>query len=261
MPNRQRPHGEREPVWYTDSDRLSVSGGALLSEKSGVVPVEAISALLLGPGSSITSDAISLAAGANTAIYVVGEEGVRWRGGGRAWGASSGLAEQHATLWVTSRLDVARTLFEMRWGVAPSADSLAGIRGEEGAKQKAWYHQMAAKHGVRWDGRRTDGFGQSNMNDALSWAGTCVNALAATATHAIGAVPQLGFLHGGGAHSFCYDVADLHRNLFTAGLFEMVAERKATEQGVRHHCRDLARSSQTISAMIAQIRDVFERHT
>jgi len=255
---KKRTHRRREPVVYVEHDELLVAGGAVVSAKVGSIPAGATSTLLLGPGVSLTSAVLNVLGSAGTTVCVVGESGVRFRCHGQPWGGVGRLAERHAEAWTGRRELAAAALFTMRWGRAPLVGGgVRSISGQEGAMMKRWYRDEAERVGVRWDGRRTGAFGNDRLNDSISWAGACVNGLAATAVHAAGAIPQLGFIHGGGSWSFVYDIADLHRCRFVSEAFDLAGDDDFSERSIRHRCRDLARESGTVDRMINEIAELF----
>ena len=76
------PHKSRHSLVYLEMCRLSIDNGSLtlLYEASGEeyeLPYQAVSAVLLGPGTSITQDAIRHLSAHGTAILAVGTQGSR----------------------------------------------------------------------------------------------------------------------------------------------------------------------------------------
>lgn len=253
----------REPFAYAERARITVRDGALRVEQQGnstQVPTAAIASLLLGPGTSITSDAIDECSRTNTNIVYAGADGTnRFIATGRPWGNANTTAERHAQLWVTQRDQVAQGLFQLRWGTAPKSTNLRAIRGEEGQRMKQRYKALATQHQVPWDGRRTRG-GSDSTNEALNWAGATVNTTAASAVHASGALPALGFLHGGGSNSFTFDIADLIRDRIHEAVFEHLALGATTNpKEIRSLCRDRLREMAAIEQCIRDIHKVLDR--
>ena len=92
--------------------------------------------ILLGPGSTVSHDALRLLAHARTALAAVGEDGVRLYTAPPLIPDRSGLARQQTRVWAddNSRLLIAQRMYAWRLGrVLPqrSLDVLRGIEGHE----------------------------------------------------------------------------------------------------------------------------------
>lgn len=181
------------------------------------VPAAAIGALLLGPGTNVTHQAMVLLAESGSTVVWVGERGVRYYAHGRSLSRSSHLLEAQAALVTnrTARLGVARRMYEMRFpGEDVSALTMQQLRGREGARVRRAYREHSRRTGVPWSGReyRPDDFAASDpVNQALSAATTCLYGVVHAVVVALGCSPGLGFVHTGHERSFVYDVADLYK--------------------------------------------------
>ena len=181
------------------------------------VPAAVLGALLLGPGTNVTHQAMVLLAESGSTVVWVGEMGVRYYAHGRSLSRSSRLLEAQAAL-VTNRVErlgVARRMYEMRFpGEDVSALTMQQLRGREGARVRRVYREHSRRTGVPWNGReyRPDDFGSSDLvNQALSAATTCLYGVVHAVVVALGCSPGLGFVHTGHERSFVYDVADLYK--------------------------------------------------
>lgn len=91
-----------------------------------------------------------------------------------------------------------------------------------------------------------------------------MQAAAAIAVTACGAIPQLGFIHEDSGQSFILDIADLFRvDTMLPIAFGAVRESQATpDQSIERLTRKRAtrefRKSKTIPAMIDKVKDLFE---
>lgn len=181
------------------------------------VPAAALGALLLGPGTNVTHQAMVLLAESGSTVVWVGEHGVRYYAHGRSLARTSRLLEAQAQLVTRrdSRLAVARKMYEMRFpGEDVSASTMQQLRGREGARVRQAYRENSKRTGVAWKGRdyKRDDFDASDqVNQALSAATTCLYGLAHTVIVALGCSPGLGFVHTGHERSFVYDIADLYK--------------------------------------------------
>ncbi|HEY4753852.1 MAG TPA: CRISPR-associated endonuclease Cas1, partial [Candidatus Limnocylindrales bacterium] len=101
------------------------------------VPAATLGALLLGPGTNVTHQAMVLLAESGSTAVWVGERGVRYYAHGRSLSRSSRLLEAQAALVTdrSDRLGVARKMYEMRFpGEDVSALTMQQLRGREGAR-------------------------------------------------------------------------------------------------------------------------------
>jgi CRISP-associated protein Cas1 len=160
------PHADRHGLVYLDRGRLSVEDGALTFVCAGgggtpagdyAIPHQMISLVLLGPGGSVTQDALRLLARHGAGLVAVGEEGVRLYTAPPLLPDFSHLARRQAALWADEkkgRIGVARRMHALRLGeVLPHRD-IAVLRGIEGARAKEMYKLTAQRIGIRWQGRR-----------------------------------------------------------------------------------------------------------
>ena len=242
------PHADRAGCLYLARGALTARDGTLaflkgeatpadaLDPGDYAIPLQGISIILLGPGSTVSHDALRLLAHARTALAAVGEDGVRLYTAPPMIPDRSGLARLQARVWADDdlRIMTARRLYALRFGeVLPHAD-LNVLRGIEGARMKETYALHAQRIGIRWQGRRYD---RSNPmaadlpNQALNHAASAVEAAAAIAVCATATIPQLGFIHEDPGQSFVLDVADLYRDSLTIPCAFKAAKRVAERPG------------------------------
>ncbi len=194
------------------------------------IPVASLGAVLLGPGSRISHQAMMLIAESGSTVVWTGERGVRCYAHGRSLARTSRLLEAQARLVTnqSSRLRVARRMYAMRFpGEDVEGLTMQQLRGREGARVRRCYRDAAAATGVEWERRQYDAvdFDAGNpVNQALSAANTALYGLTHAVIVALGCSPGLGFVHTGHARSFVYDVADLYKAEFAIPTaFEIAA--------------------------------------
>lgn len=277
----QVPHADRAGCLYLARGALSARNGTLTFEQgqptgadaltSGDydIPLQGVSIVLLGPGSTVTHDALRLLARARTALAAVGEDGVRLYTAPPMIPDRSGLARLQARLWADEDLRVmtARRMYALRLGeVFPHSD-LDVLRGIEGARMKESYALHARRIGIPWHGRRYDRAspaGADLPNQALNHAASAVEAAAAIAVCATATIPQLGFIHEDPGQSFVLDIADLYRDSLTIPCAfkaaRLVAERPADNiERVTRRMIGAALSRQgVIPEMIERIKALIE---
>lgn len=268
------PHVDRHGLLWLSRGELCVIDGCLhfmrgkdsLTPATDQVPHQTVSMILLGPGSSVTHDALRLLARHGTLLAAVGEDGVRSYTAPPLLPDRSDVARRQAELWGNPRrrISVARHMYALRLGeVLPHRD-LDTLRGIEGARVKNFYKLMADKHGIRWKGRnydRADPNAADVPNQAINHAATAVQAAAAIAVQSLAALPPLGFIHEDSGQSFVLDIADLFRDTVTLQIAFVAAKRAeqvddTVDRLVRREAATVFRRQQVINAMIDRIKQV-----
>ncbi len=268
------PHADRHGLLWLSRGELCVVDGCLHFQRGrdtstptvDQIPHQAVSMILLGPGSSVTQDALRLLARHGTLMAAVGEDGVRSYTALPLLPDRSDVARRQAELWGNPRrrISVARHMYALRLGeVLPHRD-LDTLRGIEGTRVKNFYKLMAAKYGIRWEGRhydRTDPNATDLANQAINHAATAVQAAAALAVQSLAALPPLGFIHEDSGQSFVLDIADLFRDTVTLQIAFGAAKRaeqvdETIDRLVRREAAAVFRKQQVIGGMIDRIKQV-----
>jgi len=277
-PPRPIPIKERSSILFLEKGRLDVLDGAfVLVDEAGVrvhIPIGGVVCLMLEPGTRVSHAAVALAARAGTLLIWVGEAGVRLYAAGQPGGARADrlLYQARLALDDDARLKVVRKMYAMRFGEeAPARRSIDQLRGIEGARVRAMYKALAARHGVAWHGREYDpsDWGSADtMNRCLSAGTAALYGITEAAVLAAGYAPAIGFLHTGKPQSFVYDIADLYKfDTVVPVAFRVAAAVQANRPldgswisdpvgEVRRHCRDAFRRSQILTRLIPTIEEV-----
>jgi CRISPR-associated protein Cas1 len=242
-------------------------GNNSLTPQIDQIPHQSVSMILLGPGSSVTHDALRLLARHGTLMAAVGVDGVRSYTALPLLPDRSDVARRQAELWGNPRrrISVARHMYALRLGeILPHRD-LDTLRGIEGSRVKAMYRLMADKHEVEWNGRhydRANPMAADIPNQALNHAATAVQAAAAIAVQSLAALPPLGFIHEDSGQSFVLDIADLFREAvtlqiaFTASKQIDKGAQEPVDRLVRREAAQVFRKQQVIPSMIDKIKQV-----
>jgi CRISPR-associated protein Cas1 len=229
-------------IVHRDSNAITVQ-----DERGTVhVPAAVIAVLMLGPGTTISHQAMVLLADSGTCTVWVGENGVRYYAHGRPLSRSSRLLEAQVERFAnqSKRLAVARAMYGMRFsGEDVSSLTMQQLRGREGARVRRLYREHAKAAGVEWNSRtyRPDDFeGSDVVNQALSAATTCLYGVTHAAIVALGCSPALGFVHTGHDRSFVYDIADLYKMTSAVPVAFRIAAGESTDVAadVRRAMRD-----------------------
>ena len=267
------PHADRHGLVWLDRGRLEVEDGCLRFITAGggdlaagdyQIPHQTISIILLGPGSSVTHDALRLLARHGCALAAIGAGAVRFYTAPPLMPDSSAIARCQVRLWAdqNSRMEVARAMYAMRFGEIVRTRDINVLRGQEGARIKRAYVIAAEQHGIRWSGRnydRANPDGADTANQAINHAGAVMTAAASVAVASVGAIPQLGFVHEDSGQSFVLDIADLYRHdvlLDIAFGAVRAAKDEPIERAVRRRAAQLFRQRQVIPGMIDRIKQL-----
>ena len=275
------PHADRAGLLWLARGALTARDGTLAFERSQfetendplepghyAIPFQGVSMILLGPGSTVSHDALRLLARHGTALAAIGEDGVRCYTAPPLITNRSGLARRQARAWADSntRIHVARRMYAWRMGeVLPHRD-IAVLRGIEGARMKETYRLIAMTIGIEWQGRRYDRsqpMANDLPNQALNHASSAVEAAAAIAVSATATVPQLGFIHEDPSQSFVLDIADLFRDsvtiptAFRAAKKALVSPSANIERVTRRETGYTLNRERTIPKMIDRIKELF----
>lgn len=228
------------------------------------IPAAALSVLMLGPGTSVTHQAMTVIGDNGATVIWVGERGVRMYAFGKPLTHSSGMLQLQARLVsnTRTRLAVARAMYQMRFpDENVSGLTMQQLRGREGARIRSVYRACSSRTGVVWDKRtydHEDFDAGSEINKALSAAHTCLYGLAHCVIVALGCSPGLGFVHVGHERSFVYDIADLYKaELSIPVAFETAADNPVDiGSATRHRMRDAVYDLSIMKRMVRDMRSL-----
>lgn len=219
---------DKYPFLYLERGRLEIDDSSLkwLDADGHVVrlPAATLNTLLLGPGTSVTHEAIKTAAATNCAICRVGEDSLLFYAAGFQPTADSRNLRRQMQLSCDRKqaLNVARRMFAVRFPAEDfSSRTLKEMMGMEGQRVRALYQEKAQQYGVGWKGRRfTPGrFTLSDItNQILTAANAALYGILCSAVHAMGYSPHIGFIHTGSPLPFIYDLADLYKSELSIDL-------------------------------------------
>lgn len=230
------------------------------------VPAASLLAVLLGPGTSMSHQAMCLLGECGTTAVWVGERGVRYYAHGRSLATSSRLLVEQAAR-VSSpqkRLAVARKMYTMRFaGEDVDGLTMQQLRGREGARIRSVYRENSKRTGVPWKRREYehDDFDASDpINQALSAAHAALYGVIHAVVVSLGCSPGLGFVHTGHECSFVYDVADLYKADVTIPIaFDVIAEGMSDIAATtRRRVRDRIFELKVIERSVRDIHRFFE---
>ena len=123
------------------------------------IPVETLTLLMLGPGTTITHEAIKRISESRCLVAWVGERGVRYYSSGHSGTYSSYNLLKQAELYADEkkRLEVVKRMYLKRFPFEDLSNcSLEQLRGKEGSRVRSAYLQLSKEYRVEWNGRNYD---------------------------------------------------------------------------------------------------------
>lgn len=212
---------DKYPFLYLERGRLEVDDSSVKwIDSTGQViplPIATLNTLLLGPGTSVTHEAIKTTTAANCAVCWVGEDSLLFYAAGFLPTADTRNLRHQLQLAADpeAAVEVARRMFARRF---PEADlkgkNIKEMMGMEGYRVKNLYQEKAEQYKVDWKGRQfTPGkFELSSItNQVLTSVNAALYGILCSAVHSMGYSPHIGFVHSGSPLPFVYDLADLYK--------------------------------------------------
>ena len=277
------PHADRHGLLWLSRGALTVRDGTLRFERAAAadsgspldqgsygIPFQTLSMILLGPGSTVSHDALRLMARHGTALVAVGEDGVRCYTAPPLMPDASDIARRQMRAWGDaegSRITIARKMYAIRLGEVFPHHSIEALRGMEGARARRTYQNLAQRYGIDWRGRRYDRanpLAADIPNQAINHASVAVTSAAVISVIALGAIPQLGFIHEHSGDAFALDIADLFRDsILLPAAFKSaraILDNRAVhiERHTRRTTGQMLREERVIPKMIDHIKTLFQ---
>ncbi len=219
---------DRYPFLYLERGRLEIDDSSVKwidCEKNVVrLPIATINCLLLGPGTTVTHEAIKVMAQSNCNLCWVGEDALIFYAAGQNPTANTRNLRAQIRLSADSKksVEVARRMFKIRF---PDADldgkTLKEMMGMEGYRVRSLYEKKAQEYQVGWKGRSFVP-GKFQIGDLTNKILTSCNAalygILSSAIYSIGYSPHIGFIHSGSPLPFVYDMADIYKEKVSIDL-------------------------------------------
>lgn len=212
---------DKYPFIYLERGRLEIddSSAKWIDADKNVVrlPIATINCLLLGPGTSLTHEAVKVLSAANCGVCWVGEDSLLFYAAGLTPTADTRNFRQQMLIACDPKksLEVARRMYLRRFPSAELAGkSLKEMMGMEGYRVRALYEAKAKHYGVGWKGRQYEP-GKFELGDIpnqiLTACNTALYGILCSCLHSLGYSPHIGFIHSGSPLPFVYDLADLYK--------------------------------------------------
>ncbi len=226
---------DRYPFLYLERGRLEVDDSSVkwIDSEGRVIPlpIATIQSLLLGPGTSITHEAVKVLAMTNCMVSWVGEDSLLYYAVGQTPTQNTRNLVKQLSLYSDpkKRQTVAQKMFAYRFpSEMISHKSIKELMGMEGIRVKNLYYELASKYDVMWRGRSYKP-GELQLSDitnkCITVCNTALYSLITACVNSMGLSPKIGFIHSGSPLPFVYDIADLYKAHFSFDLaFSMTKE-------------------------------------
>lgn len=224
------------------------------------LPVGSLGVLILGPGTSISSAAMTSCARSGVSVLVTGGNGYPLYTAGTPLTSGSKWAEAQAFLVTNekSKRAAARKLYEQQLGVTfPFNVSIAKMRGLEGTFMRNLYKTLSSSAGVKF---KRDTTGEDPANVSLNIGNSVLYGLAGSVCATLGLSPSLGIIHRGNVKSFLLDVADVYKPRVTIPIAFQAHLHEDPIQFTRRAVRKEIEAQGLMEQMLKLVMDVLEPH-
>lgn len=230
---------DKYPFIYLERGRLEIDDSSVkwIDCDGNIIrlPIATINCLLLGPGTSVTHEAIKAMAATNCTVCWVGEDSLLFYASGHSPTANTRNFRKQMQLAcdVAKSTEVARRMFSRRFPKAELAGkSIPEMMGMEGYRMRQMYEDKANQYKVGWKGRNfvPGKFEMSDItNQILSSTNSALYGILCSAIYSMGYSPHIGFIHSGSPLPFVYDLADLYKEYCCIDLaFSLTLEMAGT---------------------------------
>lgn len=219
---------DKYPFLYLERGRLEVDDSSVkwIDCDNNVVrlPIATVGTLLLGPGTTLTHEAVKVLASVNCGVCWVGEDSLIFYAVGSTPTSDTRNFRRQMELCCDKikSVGVAKRMFAMRFPAAElDGKGLKEMMGMEGYRVRQMYEELAVKYGVGWQGRvyQPGKFAMSDLtNKILTSANAALYGILVSSIYALGYSPHIGFVHSGSPLPFVYDMADLYKETLCIDL-------------------------------------------
>ena len=212
---------DRWSYLYLEMGRLDVDAEGLgfhQGDKVVPVPIDQLSVVMLGPGSTVTHAAIKSLSQNNCLLAWTGQDGVRLYAAsiGGTYSARRVIRQAKLVSDEEKRLEVAWRMYHFRFNEDSTSGCQPGKYPRHGRYSCPQDICRSFGKSTVWSGKagvmiRMTGTKGDPINRALSAANACLYGVCHAGILSAGYSSALGFVHTGKMLSFVYDVADLYK--------------------------------------------------
>jgi CRISPR-associated protein Cas1 len=255
---------DKYPFLYLERGRLEIDDSSVkwIDSEGNVIrlPIATINTILLGPGTSITHEAVKVMTAANCTVCWVGEDSLLFYAVGQTPTANTRnlRTQMLAASEKKTQTEAARRMFARRFPeIDLSGKTLHEMMGMEGYRVRELYERKAKEYGAGWKGRNYVP-GKFELGDLTNKILTATNAalygLLTSAVYSMGYSPHIGFIHSGSPLPFVYDMADIYKEKLCIDLAFSLTVKMGGEYN-RHKVSDEFRKRVIEMKLLEQIGD------
>lgn len=226
------------------------------------IPCGSLSALLLGPGTSITHDAATTLFRAGCVAIWTSHAGVSGYQSATPLTGSARWAQAQARMWAdpAARHAAAVTLYRRRLPKEACAEGtpLRVMRGLEGRLVKTEYQRYSRLLNQPGWRRRIDS--DDPVNQGLNLGNAILYGCALSVCSALAINPGLGVIHHGATGAFLYDLADVYKLDITIPAAFLSAHQPNPLAAMRRTVRSGISARKVIDNMFATTAELLSPH-
>lgn len=224
------------------------------------IPFASVAALILGPGCSITSPAMSTLHRHGTVLVFGSADGVTGYATARPLSSSSewAIAQGRTATDQSLRITAARRLYAERFAGCrlPDNVTIQQLRGLEGRLIRQAYLAEARNAGIPRFHRDTKA--ADPVNIALNATNAILYGIALSVTSALALNPALGIIHSGASGAFLYDLADAYKTITTIPSAFAASRSPDPIRDAARRTRDCVRDHDIANRMFALAKAILE---
>lgn len=237
---------------------------ALLAEEEMTarvqIPVAGIAVLLLGPGTSISHEAMASCARSGATVIFTGGGGVN------AYATATSLTTSARWAIAQARLvsnearqrEAALILYKKQLGIEKMpGGTIAAMRGLEGQTIRNLYRDEAKKAKIKF---HRDTAATDPVNVGLNIANSILYGCAASACSVLGINPALGIIHRGDGRSLLFDLADMYKPSISIPLVFSASHDADPVTSIRKKLRSEVHRHKVIVDMVATLQEILTPH-
>jgi CRISPR-associated protein Cas1 len=180
------------------------------------IPCGVINCLILGPGTSITHEAIKTLSLFNCHVFWMGDNMLRFYSSGISPTNHTKNIYKQIDAFSKHRLTIAKVMLKSRFpGENFENKTLNQLKGLEGIRVKKLYKELSEKYNINWkvrDAGNLSGFNNISItNQYLTLLNQFLYAYVTSVIISLGYSPYIGFIHKSSSLPFTYDIADIFK--------------------------------------------------
>lgn len=215
---------DKYPFLFIQHGRIEVDDMSIkficADNKIVKIPCGVINCLILGPGTSITHEAIKILGIFNCHVFWMGDNMLRFYSVGISPTNHTKNIYKQINAFSKHRLTIVKAMLKSRFHDENFENkTLNQLKGLEGIRVKKLYKELSEKYKISWKGRdagNISGFNNISItNQYLTLLNQFLYAYVTSVIISLGYSPYIGFIHKGSTLPFTFDIADIFKKEIT----------------------------------------------